>query len=148
MFDVIAELNSAEVPEDDDEEEGDYGDILMGNILEEEDSVTSTVLSSEASKHSMALKDIVSTSTALATSISYYPLSPREHLSPQKKISNHRKTRKIQCQHIIPAINDWAEWASYTTTCTIATQFSEHGSMDDLTTVRVALIRKQCGSLM
>ena len=64
MFDVIAELNSTEVPEDDDEEEGDYGDILMGNILEEEDSVTSTVLSSEASKHSMALKDIVSTSTA------------------------------------------------------------------------------------
>ena len=53
----------------------------------------------------------------------------------------------LQCQHLIPALNAWAAWAKYKTTCPIATQFPGHGCMNDLQP-NVTLIRKLRGSLM
>ena len=47
---------------------------------------------------------------------------------------NHEVQRAIQCRHIIPALNAWADRAYYTTACPIATQLPWHGCMDYITT--------------
>ena len=40
----------------------------------------------------------------------------------------------LQCRHLIPALNAWADRAQYTTANPIAKQFPGYGCMDDLTT--------------
>ena len=47
-----------------------------------------------------------------------------------KKVPNkktNKRNRELQCRHLIPALNAWPARAWYTTTCSIATQFSGHG---------------------
>ena len=43
---------------------------------------------------------------------------------------------RLQCRHLIPALNAWAVRAYYTTGHQIATDFPWHGCMDDLTIER------------
>ena len=41
---------------------------------------------------------------------------------------------KVQCQHLMPAINAWATWALNMTAHSIVTKCPGHGHMDGLTT--------------
>ena len=45
---------------------------------------------------------------------------------------------KIQCRHLIRALNAWAARALYTTARLIATLFLKHGCLDDPTTERIS----------
>ena len=49
--------------------------------------------------------------------------------------------RNLQCRHLIHALHAWAADALYTTVSPIATHFSGHGFMDDLTTKRIWFAR-------
>ena len=44
--------------------------------------------------------------------------------------------KKLQCRHLIPALNAWVARAKYTTARPIATQFHGHLCVNDLTTER------------
>ena len=50
----------------------------------------------------------------------------------------------VQCRHLIPALNEWAARAKFTTARPIATQFPGHGCMCDVTTERSFVSQAMC----
>ena len=44
----------------------------------------------------------------------------------------YRDEIKVQCRHLIPALNTWAALAYYTKARQITTRFPWHGCMDEL----------------
>ena len=55
-----------------------------------------------------------------------------------------RLNTNIQCRHLIPALNEWAARAKFTTARPIATQFPGHGCMCDVTTERSFVSQAMC----
>ena len=50
----------------------------------------------------------------------------------------------VECRYSIPATNQWVARAKYATARPVATQFSRHGGIDDLTTGRSVNQQAMC----